>query len=66
MGRCDRRQNREANELAREYVGKLDADISVKRVMPAISEGSPLPRCWSPWLNQFQHFETLAEPACAG
>ena len=29
--------------------------------MPAISEGSPRPRCWSPGLNQFQHFEALAD-----
>ena len=26
------------------------------RVIPAISEGSPRSRCWSPDLNQFQHF----------
>jgi aryl-alcohol dehydrogenase-like predicted oxidoreductase len=26
------------------------------RVMPAMSEGSPPPRCWSPVRNQFQHF----------
>ncbi len=28
--------------------------------MPAISEGSPPPRCWSPVRNQFQHFAWLA------
>ena len=36
------------------------------RVMPAISEGSPPPRRWSPGLNQFQHFWGLAEADCPG
>jgi hypothetical protein len=36
------------------------------RVMPAISEGSPWPRCWWSGLNQFQHLEGLAEAAWAG
>jgi hypothetical protein len=36
------------------------------RVIPAISDGSPWPRRWSVALNQFQHFETLADWACAG
>ena len=34
--------------------------------MPAISEGSPWPRCWSLGRNQFQHFEALAAAACSG
>ena len=36
------------------------------RVMPAISAGSPRSRCWSPGLNQFQHFWALADCGCAG
>jgi hypothetical protein len=36
------------------------------RVMPAISEGSPASRRWSPGLNQFQHRCGLAAPSCAG
>jgi hypothetical protein len=34
--------------------------------MPAISEGSPPPRCWSAVRNQFQHFDWLASLRCAG
>jgi len=36
------------------------------RVMPAISEGSPLPRCWSAVRNQFQHLAWFASLRCAG
>ena len=35
-------------------------------VMPAMSDGSPRPRCWSAAWNQFQHFDMLAFWACAG
>ena len=31
-----------------------------------IGEGSPRSRCWSPALNQFQHFEQFAEAGCSG
>ena len=36
------------------------------RVMPAISDGSPQPRCWFSLLNQFQHFDTFAPDPCSG
>src|SRR5687767_9802270 len=35
-------------------------------VMPAMSDGSPRPRCWSAAWNQFQHLCMLALPACSG
>jgi hypothetical protein len=31
------------------------------RVIPAISDGSPASRIWSPALNQFQHLAGFAE-----
>ena len=36
------------------------------RVIPAMSEGSPWPRCWSPGRNQFQPVEALAVAGCSG
>lgn len=33
--------------------------------MPAIRDGSPLPRFWSAPLNQFQHFEAFDGLICA-
>jgi hypothetical protein len=34
------------------------------RVIPAMSAGSPDPRCWSLPLNQFQHRWALAADGC--
>jgi hypothetical protein len=46
--------------------GSIAWSRMIWRVMPAISEGSPPPRRWSPVRNQFQHFAWLAPLGCSG
>jgi hypothetical protein len=54
----DRRQRQQTDHL-------VLRNITI-RVIPAISEGSPWPRCWSPGRNQFQPVEALAVAGCSG
>src|ERR1700733_15295201 len=46
--------------------GSTEYSCMTRRVMPAISEGSPSSRRWSAARNQFQHLDGLAPLGCAG
>ena len=67
-GGHDRRLRAAGRQAGDVDAGRVDrgARAMISRAMPAISEGSPRSRAWSPGWNQFQQRWALARALCSG